>query len=614
MYSKIRNNILVEFDERDLDHYGRFIVPDGVTEIGNFAFFGGEENKLPIFTECHNLKEVIIPESVIKIGEHAFKSNVGLEKVVLPSGLLELSFAAFTGCKNLKEINLPEGLKVIGEDCFYNCKSLKQIQLPSQIETVGVSVFYGSGVKQITMFGRDIKDEDIIEDLKNSYPFIQYAVKNGKFIPKYNTTMTLTPKKDVPGFFKYSKLWKDIMTAYTERWAEFLQEEFEQKELPDEIREDLYKVCLSLGLFHEGKKQKEVLQFIVKNMFEYNPKEIHQSFNEMTTRLDGYNEEFADFFITNYREPEIVDGLVVRFLEKNLNGEIISNAGLIYNDWDFAVKKAYPNRTVLSHGARASENNTLTEKIVMDLFERTMHYENIHKGNEKLAKMVGTYGYPQVAFERLQEAFDEGKSIKPEDMILTIKPDEIKEGVVFEYLAKNDEEGAILGERTNCCQTAVEAGKECLFYGMSKPNSGFVKFTVDDKIIGQSWIWYNQDTKHICLDNIEIPTVWDNKLKQNSYLTQSFIDCLVRLSKNIVSSMNENGYEVNVVSVGAGYNDLKAIKNFRRQVVTRSPLPADYDDYTDADEILYIIDEHIKNHIQGRDIEPEFTIEKRKIK
>lgn len=52
------------------DKNGVFVVPDGITEIGEGAFSGDME-----------IKEVVLHDGIVKIGEGAFYSAISLEKV-----------------------------------------------------------------------------------------------------------------------------------------------------------------------------------------------------------------------------------------------------------------------------------------------------------------------------------------------------------------------------------------------------------------------------------------------------------------------------------------------------------------------------------------------------
>lgn len=72
----------------------RFVVPDGVTEIGEAAFF-----------ECVNLKTVVIAESVVKIGDMAFCES-GITEIHIPDGVKEIGSDAFSDCGGLNNISV----------------------------------------------------------------------------------------------------------------------------------------------------------------------------------------------------------------------------------------------------------------------------------------------------------------------------------------------------------------------------------------------------------------------------------------------------------------------------------------------------------------------------
>ena len=114
-------------------------LEDGITSIGNFAFYGLE-----------NLTDVTIPEGVTSIGGFAFKNCISLETVDLPSTLKKLGESAFFGCSKLSKIVIPEGIYTIWGYTFKNCTSLKEVTLPSTLIKVDEAVFYGcSSLKEL---------------------------------------------------------------------------------------------------------------------------------------------------------------------------------------------------------------------------------------------------------------------------------------------------------------------------------------------------------------------------------------------------------------------------------------------------------------------------------
>lgn len=113
----------------------KLIIKDGVTEIGNSAFFN-----------YSNLKTATIADTVTSIGPRAFNLCANLETVdKIPTGVKEISDSAFSGCTNLKLTSeaLPEGLETIGETAFQNCQELTFTTIPSTVKQVGKHAFEG---------------------------------------------------------------------------------------------------------------------------------------------------------------------------------------------------------------------------------------------------------------------------------------------------------------------------------------------------------------------------------------------------------------------------------------------------------------------------------------
>ena len=131
------------------------VVPDSVTEIGDYAFSNcstlssvyipqsvktiGKE----VFANCDKLNNVEMSDGVETIGAFAFCQSSLLESIVLPDSVTVVGEWAFEDCKNLKSCTFSRNLENISERMFSDCVSLKNITLPEKIMTIGASAFEG---------------------------------------------------------------------------------------------------------------------------------------------------------------------------------------------------------------------------------------------------------------------------------------------------------------------------------------------------------------------------------------------------------------------------------------------------------------------------------------
>ncbi len=107
------------------------IIQDGVTNIGNGAFYN-----------CEKITDVILPESITYIGPKAFFGCNALCRIKLPSELVQIEDRTFYNCESLPSINIPDGVSSIGEEAFYGCKALSSIDIPNGLERIENGTFY----------------------------------------------------------------------------------------------------------------------------------------------------------------------------------------------------------------------------------------------------------------------------------------------------------------------------------------------------------------------------------------------------------------------------------------------------------------------------------------
>ena len=92
-------------------------LPEGVTSIGYSNFYG-----------CSQLSSIMIPNTVLKIGEFAFMRS-GLEDIEIPSSVRSIGQFSFCDCKSLKRVTIENGLEKIDFGAFEGCTNLREIYL-----------------------------------------------------------------------------------------------------------------------------------------------------------------------------------------------------------------------------------------------------------------------------------------------------------------------------------------------------------------------------------------------------------------------------------------------------------------------------------------------------
>ena len=102
-----------------------------VTELGDGCFDG-----------FYMLDQVIIPNSVRKIGPRSFYGCSSLFEITIPISVTELGDACFCLCP-IWHIELPFSLEIIGEACFASCDNLQSIFIPESVKSIGYACFQG---------------------------------------------------------------------------------------------------------------------------------------------------------------------------------------------------------------------------------------------------------------------------------------------------------------------------------------------------------------------------------------------------------------------------------------------------------------------------------------
>ena len=106
----------VQIDEKNK----KYMVENGI-------IYNKERTKLIVCAK--NSENIKIPEGVTQIGRYAFFLQTSLKNIILPKSLEIIEYEAFHGCKKLTEITIPTSVTEIGVKCFMETDNLKKIKI-----------------------------------------------------------------------------------------------------------------------------------------------------------------------------------------------------------------------------------------------------------------------------------------------------------------------------------------------------------------------------------------------------------------------------------------------------------------------------------------------------
>ena len=148
LFNKDKSEI-VSFRNQKIESY---IIPDSVTDIGDYAFSHSSLSNIVIpdsvtaigeyaFEYCSSLSNIVIPNSVTAIGDFAFSDCSSLSNIVIPDSVTAIGNRAFSCCSSLSNIVIPDSVTAIGDFAFSGCRSLSNIVIPDSVTAIGDFAF-----------------------------------------------------------------------------------------------------------------------------------------------------------------------------------------------------------------------------------------------------------------------------------------------------------------------------------------------------------------------------------------------------------------------------------------------------------------------------------------
>lgn len=135
------------------------VFPDGLYVIESYAYYG-----------CSSITSVNIPNSVIRIGDNVFGkcqnltsvelhcgyvgpwfSGYPIKNLILGNEVISIGDFAFRFCNQLSTVTIPNSVTSIGKSAFESCSGLTAVTLSSKLSEIGDQAFFGcKNIKEVT--------------------------------------------------------------------------------------------------------------------------------------------------------------------------------------------------------------------------------------------------------------------------------------------------------------------------------------------------------------------------------------------------------------------------------------------------------------------------------
>ena len=155
-----------QFSSSGTTYLTSITIPDQITEIGDYAFYGNP-----------TLKTVNFHAGITRIGMGAFYETL-LTRVSIPNPDCEIGNSCFSNSQ-VSSISLPQGMKKLGRHVFFYCTNLTSLTLPEGMEEIGMMCFASCSLTSVNLPSTMVKlDSCSLQD----NPFTSINLKNVKFV------------------------------------------------------------------------------------------------------------------------------------------------------------------------------------------------------------------------------------------------------------------------------------------------------------------------------------------------------------------------------------------------------------------------------------------------
>jgi len=94
-----------------------------------------------LYLNGEEVKDLVIPNSVITIGDYCFESFTSLTSVTIPNSVTNIGSCAFSYCTGLSSVTIPNSVTNIGYATFWGCSGLTSVTIPNSVTNIESGAF-----------------------------------------------------------------------------------------------------------------------------------------------------------------------------------------------------------------------------------------------------------------------------------------------------------------------------------------------------------------------------------------------------------------------------------------------------------------------------------------
>jgi hypothetical protein len=179
-------------------------------------------------------EHIYIPHSVTKIDKYAFSHFCEIKRLLIPNSVVAIGERAFDTCKS--EIRFEEGTKIetIGKEAFYE-SGIRALAIPDSVQEIGESAFANSGISKVGIspnshlekIGKDAFKNAGIETIYLPATIKEIASGAFNYISYFNSVTiaaTVPPKVEKDTFGSWIKnifVPAESLQAYKDAWLDY---------------------------------------------------------------------------------------------------------------------------------------------------------------------------------------------------------------------------------------------------------------------------------------------------------------------------------------------------------------------------------------------------------